>query len=341
MTNPPITNAGSTGANLRGAVDLSSLLRPKTAVSGASLGEPGGAGGASGASGASGVSGTNAAAASGAVVRDASDATFTEVLDLSATVPVLVEFYGQGIQPALGPVVEQYSGRVALVTVDTTTNPQLVQAFQVQQVPTVAAVVGGRPVQLFVGSVPEQELREVIDQVLQLAAQNGVNGSLPATTPGGSNTQEAAAGTEAGAEVEPPLPPHHEEAFDAIAAGDFALAIKEYETAIAQNPRDQLAVAGLAQVSLLARLATLSESSVRAAAKAQPDDVPSALNAADLDISGGHLDDAFGRLLDLFASLDAPNKDLVRTRILDYFEIIGADDPGVIAARRRLTGLLY
>ena len=338
MTNPAITGAGLTGANLRGAVDLSSLVRPKSPVAGT------GAGGVDGSGGAGGPGTAGDATASGPVVREATDASFTEVLDLSATVPVLVEFYGQGVESSLGPVVKQYRGRVALATVDGTKNPQLVQAFQVQQVPTVAAVVGGRPVQLFVGSVPEQELRDVIDQVLQLAAQNGVNGSLPAgaeAAPDGSAALDGAAEAAAEVGVEPPLPPHHQEAFDAIASGDFTLAIKEYETAIAQNPRDHLAVAGLAQVSLLARLATLSDASARAAAVAEPDSVAASLDVADLDMSGGQFGDAFARLLDLFPRLDAADKNVVRIRILDYFEIAGAEDPRVIAARRRLTGLLY
>jgi len=303
-----MTNAPLGGANLRGAVDLSSLVRP-----------PAPAGGAP-------------AAGAGGVVRSASDATFTGILDLSSTVPVIVEFFGQGIEPSLGGLVAQYGGRVALATVDATANPQLVQAFQVQQVPTVAAVVGGRPIQLFTGMLPEAELRDVIEQVLQLAAQNGVQGSIPVSSDDSAEPAEP---------VEEPLPPHHQEAYDAIAAGDFATAIKEYETAIAQNPRDQLAVAGLAQVSLLARLEGADAATVRAAAASGPDDLPAQLAVADLDVSGGHLDDAFGRLLDLFPTLDAAGKNTVRTRVLEYFEIAGADDPRVIAARRRLTGLLY
>ncbi len=303
-----MTNAPLGGANLRGAVDLSSLVRP-----------PAPAGGAP-------------AAGGGGVVRSASDATFTGILDLSSTVPVIVEFFGQGIEPSLGGLVAQYGGRVALATVDATANPQLVQAFQVQQVPTVAAVVGGRPIQLFTGMLPEAELRDVIEQVLQLAAQNGVQGSIPVSADDSAEPAEP---------VEEPLPPHHQEAYDAIAAGDFATAIKEYETAIAQNPRDQLAVAGLAQVSLLARLEGADAATVRAAAASGPDDLPAQLAVADLDVSGGHLEDAFGRLLDLFPTLDAAGKNTVRTRVLEYFEIAGADDPRVIAARRRLTGLLY
>jgi putative thioredoxin len=126
-----------------------------------------------------------------------------------------------------------------------------------------------------------------------------------------------------------------------MARGDFDAAITEYKTAIAQDPRDQLAVAGLAQVSLLARLRDVTATDVRAAAAAAPSDVQAQLAVADLDVSGGHLEDAFDRLLELFPSLDQAGKDAVRTRLLDYFEITGTEDPRVVAARRRLTGLLY
>jgi len=309
-----MTNAPINPASLRGAVDLSSLVKPPAPAPGAA-----------------------AAAAAGGVVRAATDATFGQILDLSSTVPVVVEFAGQGIEPTLGPLIRQYGGRIALATVDAPANPQLVQAFQVTQVPTVAAVVAGRPIQLFPGMLPEPELRDVLEQLLQLAAQQNVTGTLPSEGDAGAESAEPGASVE----HEEPLPPHHQEAYDAISAGDYATAVKEYETAIAQNPRDQLAVAGLAQVSLLARLDGADAAALRATAASQPGDADAQLAVADLDVSGGHLDDALGRLLDIFPSLDPAGKNLVRTRLLDYFEIAGADDPRVVAARRRLTGLLY
>jgi len=302
-----VTNAPLSPASLRGAVDLSSLVNPRPATPPAAT--PGGA--------------------ASTVVLSATDATFPQVLELSNTVPVVVEFYGQGVQPALTALIESYDGKIVLATVDGTANPQLVQAFQVTEVPTVAAVVGGRPVQLYVGSYPDAEARQVLDQVLQLAAQNGVTGTVP---------------TGAGPEAEPveePLPPHHQEAYDAINAGDYATAIAEYKTAIAQNPRDHLAVAGLAQVSLLHRLDGLTLDEIRSSAAAAPENLDAQLAVADLDVSGGHLQDAFDRLLTLFPTLDQDSKNAARTRLLEYFEIAGAEDPRVIAARRRLTGLLY
>jgi putative thioredoxin len=97
----------------------------------------------------------------------------------------------------------------------------------------------------------------------------------------------------------------------------------------------------MAQASLLLRLDGADAGAVRAAAAATPTGLDAALVVADLDVSGGHLDDAFTRLLELFPSLDQKGKDAVRARLLEYFEIAGADDPRVLVARRTLTNLLY
>ena len=301
-----MTNLPPSAASLRGAVDLSSLVNPAPPVAPPS-------GGAS------------------SLVVEATDATFTSILELSNSVPVLVEFYGQGLAPSLAALVTEYGGRMVLATIDGTKNPQLVQAFQVTEVPTVAAVIGGRPLQLFVGLPAEEEIRGVLEQVLEVAKQQNITGTVPVADADGVEPEP----------VEEPLPPHHQEAFDAISVGDYATAIAEYKLAITQNPRDALAVAGLAQVSLLARLDGTTADEIRLAAASAPGDVNAQLAVADLDVSGGHVDDAFLRLLELFPTLDADGKNLVRTRLLEHFEVVGTDDARVVAARRRLTALLY
>nr|WP_197980539.1 tetratricopeptide repeat protein [Frigoribacterium sp. CFBP 13729] len=282
-----------------------------------------------------------AAVAVPALVVDATDATFSQVLELSNTVPVIVDLWAEWcgpckqLSPVLDKLVAEYAGRLLLVKVDVDANPQLTEAFQAQSIPAVAAVIGGRPVQLFVGALPEAQVRDVFEQVLELAAQNGVTGTA---------VVDGAAASADGETPEPepePLPPHHQDAYDAIDRGDYDAAITAYRTAIAQDPRDQLAVAGLAQVSLIARLQGVTIADVRGAAAAAPTDVDAQLAVADLDVSGGHVDDAFDRVLTVFPSLDAAGKDAARTRLLDYFEIVGLDDPRVAAARRRLTMLLY
>jgi putative thioredoxin len=305
------------GPSLRGAVDLSGLVRRANTPPPApgSAPEPSGSG----------------------LVVEVTEATFPQIVELSARVPVIVELYAAGIAPALGPIVESYGGRLVLATVDAQANPGIAEAFQVREVPAAAGILGGRPVPLFVGTPADEQVRQVFDQLLQVAQQNGITGALdPNALP-----PEGGADAEAAEPVEEPLPPLHQEAFDAISAGDYAGAVAAYRKAIAQNPRDTLAVAGLAQASLLQRLDGAVGDDLRAAAAAAPGSVAAQLAVADLDVSGGHLDDAFDRLLDLFPSLDGEGREAVRTRLLEYFEIAGADDSRVVAARRRLTLLLY
>ena len=296
------------GGNLRGAVDLSGVVRRANASAGA-----------------------DAPSTDDALVFRTNDASFADVAERSKQIPILIEFADERAgSTGVAEVVRSYGGRIVLAVVELLGAQQLIQAFQVQQLPFLAALVGGRPVPLFAGVVPEQELRDVIDQVLELAVQQGVTGVVsgagdaPATEP-----------------VPEPLPPLHQEAYDAIEAGDLPRAIRAYETAIVQNPRDDLAKAGLSQVKLLDRLAVADATAVRAAAAAAPSDVAAQLAVADLDLAGGHVDDAFLRLLDLFATVFGADRDPIRARLLEYFDVVGVDEPSVAAARRRLASLLY
>ncbi|WP_367948312.1 tetratricopeptide repeat protein [Rathayibacter sp. VKM Ac-2835] len=312
--------------NLRGAVDLSTLVNRRTPPSAP-------AAAAGGADAPQGPPVTNP------LLLSAGDAEFDQVVQLSSRVPVIVDLRGSWSDQSLSmtalleKVVISYAGALVLVGVDVESSPQLAQAFQVQSVPTIAAVIAGRPVPMFNGLITEEQLRDLLEQVLQLAAQQGVTGTVPV---------DPAAGAEPGAEPAPePLPPHHQEAYDAIDRGDYSAAITEYETAIAQNPRDDLAVAGLAQVRLLQRLQGRTLDDIRSTAAAEPANLDAQLAVADLDVSGGHVEDAFDRLLSMYPRLDADGKASVRARLLELFEIVGTTDPRVNKARARLTGLLY
>ncbi|WP_458041672.1 MULTISPECIES: tetratricopeptide repeat protein [Bacteria] len=312
------------GAILRGAVDLSSLRnRPQPPAPGTAPAP------------------ADAPAAAGAVglVRDATDETFGEILELSRTVPVVIDLWAEWcgpckqLSPILESVIGELAGRLVLVKVDVDANPQLAQAFRAQSIPMVVALVAGQPVPLFTGAVPEQQVREVFAQLLQLAAQNGVTGTL--------TIDEADVPEPHEEPTEPPLPPLHAPAFAAIEEGDYDAAIAAYEQALVENPKDEDARAGLGQVRLLSRVTGLELEAARAAAAAAPTDVAAQFAVADLDIAGGHVDDAFGRLLELFAALPDDERAPVRERLLELFGLIGDPDPRVIRARSRLASLLF
>lgn len=324
--------------HLRGAVDLSSLVNRPAGVT------PGGAPGAGVASGAATVA-PGASVPVPALILDGTDANFTAILDLSAQVPVIVELSSSG-QPALAEATAllerltlERGGQIVFVRVDAEANPQLVQAFTATSIPTVAAVIAGRPLQIFSGTIGEKELRDVLDQIVTVAVQNNVTGiAIPAD--GGAVPELDAEGKPMPPPM-PTLPPLHQEAYDAVERGDYTAAIEAYTTALKQNPSDDMARAGLAQVSLLNRLQGKTIAAVRSAASADPTNLDAQLDVADLDISGGHIEDGFDRLLLAFPLLDADGKNVVRTRLLELFDVVGLDDPRVGKARARLTNLLF
>ncbi len=297
---------------MRGAIDLSSLRNRPSASTAAPAPAPDGAG----------------------LIMDMTDDMFPQVLELSRTVPVVVDLWAEWCGPCrqLSPVIEkvitEYAGRLVLAKVDVDANPGLSQAFRAQSIPLVVALVAGQAVPLFTGAVPEQQVREVLAQLLQLAQQNGVTGSV------GEPVDSEAGPTE------PPLPPLHAEAFAAIEAGDYPGAVRAYEKALSENPRDADAKAGLGQVQLLLRVEGVDPVAARAAAASAPADPAAQFVVADLDVVGGHVDDAFDRLLDLFAGA-GEERAAVRERLIDLFAVVGDADARVIRARQRLASLLF
>ncbi len=309
------------GFDVRGALDLAALNRPKSPPPGTPGGAP----------------------AAGGYVVDLTDETFPEVIRSSTSYPVVVLLWiptdqaNAQLGTELGAIAEEFGGRFLLARVDAEQFPQVAAAFQVQGVPTVVAVLQGQPLPLFQGGASGEQIRAVLTQVLEAAKANGVTGTAPRQ---GGDAQDGAAG-EPQPEPETELPPLHQEAYEAIERDDLDAAVDAYERAIKQDRHDSLAVAGLAQVRLLQRTRDTDLPAVRQAAADAPQDVSAQLAVADLDMLGGKIDDAFGRLLDLLPTLDAENKEPVRVRLIEYFEVVGPADPRVGKARQRLAMSLY
>lgn len=292
---------GVSRLNLQGAVDLSALA----------------------ASPAAGASTTTSA------VLDVTEATFqAEVLDRSQQLPVVIDLWATWCGPCktLSPILErlaqEYAGRLQLVKVDVDANPRLAQAFQVQSIPTVIAVVKGQLVELFMGAQPEPQIRAVFEELLKVAAQQG----LPAAP--AEHTDEIAAD------------PRFDAAVDAIEQGDWDAAEKAYRDILSTTPHDEEAKAGLAQVLLLRRTDGVDPDQALAQAASSPTNIELALKAADALVLNGRTTEAFSMLIALVASLAGSDKDTVRKHVIELFDLVG-DDPAVPAARVALANALF
>ena len=314
-----------------GAVDLSSLA-PATKPAGSSGATP---------SPATGDRPTGAAGSGLPVplVVDVDASTLRDVAEVSTQVPVIVVLHSPRSQASadlaavLEELADQYSGRFQLARVNVDTAPEVAQALQAQAVPTVVALIAGQPVPLFQGTVPQEQLRSVIDQLLEVAAANGVNGTVAVAVDGA-----AGAGT---AEAEPEETEVERAAREAIEAGDFAAAEEVYTHAIAQNPGDDDLKVARNQVRLMARLDGQDPHELLAAADAAPTDLAAALAGADAALALGDVNAALGRALEAVRTHAGEEREEARLRLLELFEVIGSTSPEVAQARRRLATMLY
>ncbi|MFD9129705.1 thioredoxin [Kitasatospora sp. NPDC059571] len=271
------------------------------------------------------------------LVIDVTEETFeAEVVQRSTEVPVVVDFWAEWcgpckqLSPILERLAEEYAGRIVLAKIDVDANQLIAQQFGIQGIPAVMAVVAGQLVPLFQGAENEANVRKILDQLIAVAEQRfGIVGAV-AGEPG-----------EAREALRVPTDPALEAAHDALDRGDLGGAVQAYQNVLADQPGNAEAKLGLAQAQLLRRVEGLDPQQVRSAAAADPKDVAAQLRAADLDLVGGHVEDAFGRLVDTVGRTAGEDRDTARLRLLELFEVIGPEDPRVVSARTALARVLF
>lgn len=307
-------------AALRGAIDLSGLKKRPSA----------------------GAAGSAPAAGSPRQgpghVLEVTDATFQEAVATTTSVAAVLVLYSSAIAESsdfIDVVVQaagDTGGRLQVMSADIDSALAIRQAFQVQSVPMVFGLVQARPVPLFGGVYSREEVAAVFGQLVELATQQGVTGAVGSPAPDEDHPADV---------TEPELSAHHEAAFAAIEAGDFDGAADAYRRALADDPADEDARLGLAQVGLLRRTAGVDMRAARMTAAERPDDLEAQLLVADLDVLGGHVEDAFTRLVDLVRRTSEEDRDRVRTHLIGLFEVVGPTDERVRKGRSSLMSALF
>ncbi|MCW2737836.1 tetratricopeptide repeat protein [Nocardioides sp.] len=276
-----------------------------------------------------------AAGSSYSVVVD--EQNFQGLIEQSMTAPVLLAFYSRTTMPESGQLAEdlatvvgEHEGRYLLGLVDVDSAPQIAQAMQIPSIPLVVAVVDGRPMPLLQDVISIEELRTLMTQVGQQLTAQGIAGR--------HQPRSSAPVAEGEEEV---VDPRYAPAQDALAAGDIDLAVAEYQKLVDANPADVEAAGGLAIARVMQRTQGVDLAQARAAAADAPDDVDAQTMVADLDMLGGHVEDAFTRLVNLVARTADPDRSRARDHLLGLFAAVGNDDPRVLAGRRNLASALF
>jgi putative thioredoxin len=316
-----VTPGTPSGFNPYGAVDLAALAQARQAREKAEAVRAQRQ--AQAAAPATGAADPNAG---GSTVVDATDANFqAEVLERSMTVPVVLDFWAEWCGPCkqLSPVLERLAvedaGAWVLAKVDVDANPQLSAAAQVQSIPTVMVVWQGQVIPGFMGAVPEAQVRDFLDQVIALGG----------TAPGAA----------AGDAVEPE-DPELLAADEALARDDLDAAEAAYRQILATRPDHVDARQGLASITLLKRTQGLDLAGARAAADGT-DEVSAHTVAADLELLNGQVTESFDRLVELVRRTDGADREAAKEHLLELLELVGNDDPAVLAARRALASALF
>ena len=209
-------------------------------------------------------------------------------------------------------------------SVNVDAEPAVAKALQVQSVPLAIAIIQEQLVPLFESVPPADQVRAVINKVLELAAQKGV-GAAPAVA----------------ADPVDVIEPEEEAAMAALQAGDYLGAKRSYEEWLKRSPNSDFAKLGLAQVELLIRIDGVDPVDAAKQADTHPEDLAMQIMTADCEIAQGDFEGATSRLISAVRNSAGDDRKRVRDHLLILFTLIEPDDPRLAKARQQLASALF
>ena len=224
------------------------------------------------------------------------------------------------ILETLGKLEKADNGSWLLGTVDVDSQPQVAQALQIKSVPVAIAIIAEQLLPLFESVPPADQVRLVINKLLELASQKGVGAAPVGVT-------------------EIPMEVEEEAAYAAMEKGDYKAAKLSYEAWLKRKPNEQVAVVGLAQVNLMLRIEGLDP--VLTLKNAKDNDLTSQLMCADIQVASGDYEAAFDRLLQVIKSMAGEDRDKAKNHLISLFNLVDPADPRLIKARAALASALF
>jgi putative thioredoxin len=207
-----------------------------------------------------------------------------------------------------------------LGVVDVDTQPQVAQALQIKSVPVAIAIIGEQLLPLFESVPPADQVRLVVNKLLELAAQKGIGRAPEGPT-------------------EIPMEPEEQAAYAAMEKGDYKAAKLSYEAWLKRKPNEQVALVGLAQVNLMIRIDGLDP--VLTLKNSKADDVTSQMMCADIEIATGNYEAAFDRLLTAVRNMAGDDRDKAKAHLITLFNLVDPTDARLIKARGQLASALF
>lgn len=293
-----------------------------------------------------------AGAAAGAVVKDSDTANFTaDVIEASRDYLVIVDFWAtwcgpcKQLTPVIEKVVRSYGGKVRLVKIDTDQNQALAQQLRIQSLPTVYAFKDGRPVDGFMGALPESQLREFVDRLVAETGGTSIADIL-------SSAEEAfeAGDLQGAAEIYAAVLQEDRENPDALAglarcylkSGDVARA-EQTIALVPPNSRNNAAVQSVLAAMALSKKAADAQPTGELEAKvaADPYDHQARYDLAVALAANGDKPGAVDNLLRIVKSNRSWNDEAARKQLVELFDAWGPKDPATLDGRKRLSAILF